>query len=99
LFQVSVDELKTMLARYSAPDQMAMSGVFIGATKYMYLSSNDKIIRAKKGTSGLHCIKTTQGERKRMLLIDAALDHKFVSYFFTSIIKMVNFKLSLLFLA
>lgn len=59
-FTVSVDELKTMLARYSAPDQMAMSGVFIGATKYMYLSSNDKIIRAKKGTSGLHCIKTTQ---------------------------------------
>ena len=26
----------------------------------MYLSSTDKVVRAKKGTSGVHTIKTTQ---------------------------------------
>ncbi len=26
----------------------------------MYLSSTEKVVRAKKGTSGLHAIKTTQ---------------------------------------
>ena len=61
LLQVAVDELKTLLAKYSSTDQLAMSGVTIDKTKYMYLSSSDKVVRAKKGTSGCHCIKTTQG--------------------------------------
>ena len=60
--QVSVDELKALLAKYSSTDQLAQSGLTIANTKYMYLSSSDKVVRAKKGTSGCHCIKTTQGE-------------------------------------
>ena len=61
MLQVSADELKALLAKYSSTDQLAMSGVTIDKTKYMYLSSSDKVVRAKKGTSGCHCIKTTQG--------------------------------------
>ena len=37
-------------------------GVVVAGTKYMYLSTNDKVIRAKKGTSGVHTIKTTQSK-------------------------------------
>jgi len=59
-FTVSVDELKALLAKYSSTDQLAQSGLTIATTKYMYLSSSDKVVRAKKGTSGVHCIKTTQ---------------------------------------
>ena len=61
LLQVAVDELKTLLAKYSSTDQLAQSGITIAGMKYMYLSSSDKVVRAKKGTSGVHCIKTTQG--------------------------------------
>merc|ERR1712172_398042 len=49
-----------LIAKYNNTDQLAMNGVMIAGTKYMYLSSNDKVIRAKKGTSGVHTIKTTQ---------------------------------------
>jgi len=59
-FTVAVDELKALLAKYSNTDQLAQSGITIANMKYMYLSSSDKVVRAKKGTSGVHCIKTTQ---------------------------------------
>ena len=62
LFQASVEELKTLLSRYASTDELAMNGVTVGGTKYMYISSTDRVVRAKKGTSGLHCIKTVQGK-------------------------------------
>ena len=58
-----MDELKTLMGKYGNTDQLAQSGVTIGGTRYMYLSSTDKVIRAKKGTSGVHMIKTTQGKK------------------------------------
>merc|ERR1712001_460965 len=59
-FAVTPDELRALIAKYNNTDQLAMNGVTIAGKKYMYLSSNDKVIRAKKGTSGVHTIKTTQ---------------------------------------
>merc|ERR1719415_421190 len=59
-FSVTPDELRELIAKYNNTEQLAMSGVKVAGTKYMYLSSNDKVIRAKKGTSGVHTIKTTQ---------------------------------------
>ena len=56
------DELRALIAKYTNTDQLAMNGVTIAGKKYMYLSSNDKVIRAKKGTSGVHTIKTTQSK-------------------------------------
>merc|ERR1711874_55829 len=61
-FPVSVEELKTLLTRYANTDELAMNGVTIGGTKYMFLSATDRVVRGKKGTSGVHCIKTVQGE-------------------------------------
>ena len=57
-----MEELKTLLSRYGSTDELAMNGVKVGGTKYMYISSTDRVVRAKKGTSGVHCIKTVQGE-------------------------------------
>lgn len=59
-FKVTPEELKSLIAKYGNTDQLAQSGVMIAGTKYMYLSSTEKVIRAKKGTSGVHAIKTTQ---------------------------------------
>ena len=58
--QVSVEELKSLLGKYSNTDSLAQSGVTVGGKKYMFLSSTDRVVRARKGTSGLHCIKTGQ---------------------------------------
>ena len=49
-----------MIGKYADTSLLAQNGVTIGGKKYMYLSSTDKVIRAKKGTSGVHAIKTTQ---------------------------------------
>ena len=40
-----------------------MNGVTVGGTKYMFLSANDRVVRARKGQSGVHCIKTVQGTK------------------------------------
>ena len=62
LLQVQPDELKSLLSRYANIDELAMNGVTVGGVRYMFLSSTDRVVRAKKGTSGVHCIKTVQGE-------------------------------------
>merc|ERR1711976_1135116 len=59
-FGVSVEELKTLLGRYSNIDELAMNGVTVAGTRYMFLSADERVVRAKKGTSGVHCIKTVQ---------------------------------------
>lgn len=59
-FTVTPEELKGLIAKFGNEDQMAQTGINVAGTKYMYLSSTDKVIRAKKGTSGVHVIKTTQ---------------------------------------
>ena len=57
-----MDELKGLLGRYANTDELAMKGVTVGGTKYMFLSATDRVVRGMKGTSGVHCIKTVQGE-------------------------------------
>ena len=37
-----------------------MKGVTVGGIRYMYLSGDEKVLRGKKGTSGVHVIKTVQ---------------------------------------
>jgi len=39
---------------------MGMSGVTVNGLKYMFHSANDKVVRAKKGSSGAHIFRTTQ---------------------------------------
>ena len=60
--QITPDEIRTLIAKYNNTDQLAQSGITVAGTKYMYLSSTDKVIRAKKGTSGVHAIKTNQSK-------------------------------------
>merc|ERR1712203_1088476 len=59
-FSVGPAELKSLLSRYANIDELAMNGVTIGGVRYMFLSSTDRVVRAKRGTSGVHCIKTVQ---------------------------------------
>merc|ERR1711878_114752 len=68
-FPVSVEELKTLLTRYANTDELAMNGVTVGGTKYMFLSATDRVVRGKKGTSGVHCIKTVQAQHSKCFTI------------------------------
>jgi hypothetical protein len=51
-----------LIGKFNNVDQMAQNGVMLAGTKYMYLSSTDKVLRARKGTNGVHVIKTTQSK-------------------------------------
>jgi profilin len=59
-FNVTADELKTLLKNYESQDVLAMNGTHLNGNKYMFLSKADRVLRFKKGTSGVHCIKTVQ---------------------------------------
>jgi len=59
-FGVTAAELKTIATSFGDTNTLAMNGVKANGVKYMFLSANDKVIRAKKGTSGLHVMKTVQ---------------------------------------
>jgi profilin len=60
---VTPEELKTLISKYGDTDKLAQSGVTIAGTRYMYLSSTDRVVRAKKGTNGVHAIKTQQSKQ------------------------------------
>jgi len=59
-FSVTPEELKKIVDDYNSVDTLAQSGLTVAGTRYMYISSNDKVVRAKKGTGGLHLVKTVQ---------------------------------------
>merc|ERR1719281_2262699 len=59
-FGVTAPELKFIATNFGNMSVMPMSGINVGGTKYMFLSANDKVMRGKKGTSGVHIMKTVQ---------------------------------------
>jgi len=59
-FAVSGEEVKMILSNFGDSDKLAQNGLTIAGSRYIFLSSTDHVIRAKKGTSGLHVMKTVQ---------------------------------------
>jgi len=59
-FAATPAELKTIATDFGKVDVLPMKGVTVGGTKYMYLSGDDKVLRGKRGQSGVHVIKTVQ---------------------------------------
>ena len=61
---MSHDDIKLFISNFNQPGQENFKsvGVTFKGEKFMYLSSNEKVARFKKGTSGVHTIKTTQGK-------------------------------------
>lgn len=62
LFQVSKDELTKLVQGFDKQDILTSSGVTLAGNRYIYLSGTDKVIRAKLGKVGVHCVKTQQGK-------------------------------------
>lgn len=59
-FCPSEEEMCKVFRGFADKTPLQMNGMHIGGERYVYLSGDDKIIRAKKGKIGLHCMKTKQ---------------------------------------
>lgn len=59
-FEVTKDELTKLVQGFDNAELLASSGVTLAGQRYIYLSGSDRIIRAKLGRNGVHCMKTTQ---------------------------------------
>ena len=59
-FAVTAAELKHLSTNFGNMDVLPMSGLNLAGTKFMFLSANDRVMRGKKGTSGVHIMKTVQ---------------------------------------
>jgi len=56
----STEELSKLSDCFNDQNPLTVSGLVIGGEKYVYLSGTDRVIRCKKGKSGLHAMKTQQ---------------------------------------
>lgn len=61
--QISKDEVAKIVAGFENESLLTSGGVTIAGTRYIYLSGTDRIIRAKLGKVGVHCMKTQQGKQ------------------------------------
>jgi profilin len=59
-FEVSKDELAKLVQGFDKTDLLTSGGVTLAGQRYIYLSGTDRVIRAKFGKIGVHCVKTMQ---------------------------------------
>jgi len=57
-FEPSKEELSKLLLGFEKEELLTSGGVRLAGSRYIYLSGTDKIIRAKLGKVGVHCVKT-----------------------------------------
>jgi len=56
----TAEELGHIAKNFGNVEVMSMSGMKLGGEKFMFLQADNNIMRGKKGTSGVHIMKTTQ---------------------------------------
>lgn len=71
MLQVSKDELAKLVLGFDKQEILTSGGVTLAGQRYIYLSGTDRVIRAKLGKVGVHCMKTQQGEQTENNFIDS----------------------------
>ncbi|CAH0557141.1 unnamed protein product [Brassicogethes aeneus] len=59
-FNVSKEEVAKIVQGFDKQEILTSSGVTLAGNRYIYLSGTDRVIRAKLGKVGVHCMKTAQ---------------------------------------
>lgn len=59
-FEVSKEELALLVQGFDKQELLTSGGVRLAGQRYIYLSGTDRVIRAKLGKVGVHCMKTQQ---------------------------------------
>lgn len=62
LRQVSKEEIAKLVQGFEKQELLTSGGVTLAGQRYIYLSGTDRVVRAKLGKIGVHCMKTQQGE-------------------------------------
>jgi len=57
-FNVQPSELQVIASNYSTPEHFQKNGITLAGVRYIFLSGMDRVLRAKKEKTGLHCMKT-----------------------------------------
>jgi len=58
-----------LVSAFDNQEVLTSTGVTLGGQRYIYLSGTDRVIRAKLGKIGVHCMKTQQGKLEIITLI------------------------------
>lgn len=61
IFQVTKEELAKLVQGFDKQEILTSGGVTLAGQRYIYLSGSDRVVRAKLGRNGVHCMKTQQG--------------------------------------
>lgn len=59
-FEVMKEEIAKLVQGFDKQDILTSGGVHLAGQRYIYLSGTDRVIRAKLGKVGVHCMKTGQ---------------------------------------
>lgn len=59
--QVTKEELAKLVQGFDKTDILTSGGVTLAGQRHIYLSGTDRVVRAKLGKIGVHCMKTQQG--------------------------------------
>jgi profilin len=59
-FEVAKEEIVKLVAGFDDQSTLQGAGVTLAGQRYIYLSGTDRVIRAKLGKIGVHCMKTQQ---------------------------------------
>lgn len=64
------EEIAKLVQGFEKTELLTSGGVTLAGQRFIYLSGTDRVIRAKFGKIGVHCMKTTQG-MYYLLLVDS----------------------------
>lgn len=64
---MSKEEIAKLVQGFEKQDILTSSGVTLAGSRYIYLSGTDRVVRAKLGKVGVHCMKTQQGRHMASL--------------------------------
>lgn len=59
-FDVTKEELAKLVQGFDKTEILTSGGVTLAGQRHIYLSGTDRVIRAKLGKIGVHCMKTQQ---------------------------------------
>jgi profilin len=67
--QVTKEELAKLVQGFDKTDLLTSGGLTLAGQRHIYLSGTDRVVRAKLGKTGVHCMKTQQGEKKETTIL------------------------------
>ncbi|CAG9797504.1 unnamed protein product [Chironomus riparius] len=59
-FDVTKEELAKLVQGFDKTEILTAGGVTLAGQRHIYLSGTDRVVRAKLGKTGVHCMKTQQ---------------------------------------